>query len=153
MNFHNLPINSLLKLFLGYLSFISPPPLNKWLCILRGVRIKRQSSVWIGVGVLIDNKRPDLITINDNVTISSGAKVLSHFQPPKSFEKLNFNYQENPINIMSNVYVGSNARSLPGVNIGSYSVIGAGAVVTKDVPCYCIVAGNPAKIIKKFDNL
>lgn len=40
---------------------------------------------------------------------------------------------------------------MPGVTIGKRSVIGAGAVVTKSVPQYCVAVGNPAKIIKKFD--
>lgn len=46
------------------------------------------------------------------------------------------------------VWIGANAIILPGVNIGDGAVIGAGSVVTKDVPKYAIVGGNPAKIIK-----
>ena len=153
MNFSNSRIFKLFKLFLGYLSFISPPPFNKWLCIVRGVKIKKKSSVWIGIGVLIDNKRPELITINENVTISSGAKIISHSEPPSSFHEFNFFYKENPVIIMSNVYIGANAIILPGVKIGNFSVIGAGAVVSKNVPCYCVVAGNPAKIIKKIEKI
>lgn len=52
--------------------------------------------------------------------------------------------------------VGIGATIMAGVRIGDYCVVGAGAVVTKDVPDHCIVAGNPAKIIKEdvvFDNL
>lgn len=40
---------------------------------------------------------------------------------------------------------------LPNVHIGKKSIIGAGSVVTKDIPEYCIAVGNPAKVIKKFD--
>jgi len=50
----------------------------------------------------------------------------------------------------NNVRIGSNATILP-VKIGDNSIIGAGAVVTKDVPPNCIVAGNPAKIIRKLE--
>ncbi|UKA22769.1 hypothetical protein IHC92_04280 [Photobacterium damselae subsp. damselae] len=39
----------------------------------------------------------------------------------------------------------------PGVSIGKYCIIGARSVVTKDIPDYCVAAGNPAKIIKKYD--
>ncbi len=46
--------------------------------------------------------------------------------------------------------LGSNATIIGGIRIGRYSVVGAGAVVTKDVPDYAIVAGNPAKTIKQF---
>lgn len=51
----------------------------------------------------------------------------------------------------SNVRIGSNSTILP-VKIGNNSIIGAGAVVTKNVPENCTVAGNPAKIIRKSDN-
>lgn len=48
-------------------------------------------------------------------------------------------------------WIGERAIIMPGVTIGKRSVIGAGAVVTKSVPQYCVAVGNPAKIIKKFD--
>lgn len=54
-----------------------------------------------------------------------------------------------PINIGDNVWVGANVTILKGVTIGSGAVIGAGSVVTKDVPTNSIVAGNPAKVVKK----
>lgn len=54
-----------------------------------------------------------------------------------------------PVIIGNNVWIGDKATILPGVSIGDGAVIGANAVVTKDVPAYCIVGGNPAKIIKQ----
>lgn len=51
--------------------------------------------------------------------------------------------------IGNNVWIGDKATILPGVTIGDGAVIAANAVVTKDVPSYCVVGGNPAKIIKK----
>ncbi len=54
--------------------------------------------------------------------------------------------------IGNDVWIGANAIILPGVNIGDGAVIGAGTVVTKDVPPYAIVGGNPARVIKyRFD--
>lgn len=58
-----------------------------------------------------------------------------------------------PIMIEEDVWVGSNAIILPGLTIGRGSVIGAGSVVTKDIPKYSIVYGNPAKVqSKRFDD-
>jgi len=56
-----------------------------------------------------------------------------------------------PIIIEDECWLGFNCEILSGVTIGKHSIIGARAVVTKDVPPYSIVAGNPAKIIKQYD--
>src|SRR5699024_4409224 len=53
-----------------------------------------------------------------------------------------------PVVIEDDVWIGGRVIILPGVHIGTGAIIGAGAVVTKDVPEYAIVAGNPAKIIR-----
>ena len=55
-----------------------------------------------------------------------------------------------PVVIEDDVWIGANAVILPGVRVGTHSVVAAGAVVTKDVPAHSIVAGIPAKIIKKI---
>lgn len=55
----------------------------------------------------------------------------------------------NPVIINDNVWIGMNAIILPGVTIGKGAVIAAGSVVTKDVPPYSLVGGNPAKIIRQ----
>ena len=55
-----------------------------------------------------------------------------------------------PVIVEENVWIGTRAILLPGVRIGRNSVIGAGAVVTKDVPPNSVVAGNPAKVVKQF---
>ena len=59
------------------------------------------------------------------------------------------NLPDTPLEIMNDVWIGARAIILPGCKrIGAHSIIGAGAVVTKDVPDYAIVGGNPAKIIR-----
>ena len=56
-----------------------------------------------------------------------------------------------PVVIGDDVWIGTNAVILPGVKIGTHSIVAAGAVVTKDVPEYSLVAGVPAKVIKKLE--
>lgn len=57
-----------------------------------------------------------------------------------------------PVVIGNDVWIGANAVILPGVNIGDGAVIAAGAIVTKNVEPYCIVAGNPARVLRRrFD--
>lgn len=55
------------------------------------------------------------------------------------------------ITISENVWIGANTVVTAGVNIGKHVVVGAGSVVTKDLPDYCVAAGNPARIIKKYN--
>lgn len=56
------------------------------------------------------------------------------------------------VKIGKNCYIGSNATILPNIEISDNVVVGAGAVVTEDIPPFSIVAGNPAKILKQFNN-
>ncbi len=56
-----------------------------------------------------------------------------------------------PIVIEDACWIGANAVIAKGVRLGRHSVVGAGSVVTRDVPAYCVAAGNPAKIIKQYD--
>ena len=56
-----------------------------------------------------------------------------------------------PIKIGNDVWIGVNVTILPGVTIGENAVVGAGAVVTKDVPDNAVVVGNPARVIRYLD--
>src|SRR5262245_20393975 len=61
--------------------------------------------------------------------------------------------QSKPVVIEDHVWIGSKAVILPGVRIGSRAVIGAGSIVTKDVPPQCVVAGNPARVLRYLAEL
>lgn len=83
------------------------------------------------------------VTITDN---SHGETDYDSLQIPPLVRSVT---SKGPVTIGNNVWIGDKATILPGVTIGDGAVIAANAVVTKDVPAYCVVGGNPAKIIKQ----
>lgn len=101
--------------------------------------------VFIYSNVKIDTIAPENITIGNNVRITSGVKILTHYldtnQPSVHFR---IGY----VTIEDDVFIGMNAIICNSVTIGRGAVVGAGAVVTKDIPPYQIWAGNPARHIK-----
>jgi acetyltransferase-like isoleucine patch superfamily enzyme len=93
------------------------------------------------------------VKIGSNVTSGIGTYIvaLTH-----NFEDVTIPIKQQgvsgtPIEIEDDVWIGGNCMILQGVKLGRHSLVGAGSVVTKDVPPYTIVAGNPAKPIKKYD--
>ena len=67
--------------------------------------------------------------------------------PPLRLKLYQYNY---PIHVGKNVWIGSGAQIMPGVTIGDNSVIGAGSVVTKDIPANCVAMGVPCKVIREI---
>ena len=88
----------------------------------------------------------DKISIGSRVCINDGAIVLS---ASHSLDDIHWRHKKGPIYIEDYAWIATNAIILPGVRIGEGAVVGAGAVVSKDVPPYSIVAGNPAKAISR----
>jgi acetyltransferase-like isoleucine patch superfamily enzyme len=75
----------------------------------------------------------------------------SHFYEDITKNFLHQGYKIKQVVIEDNVWIGSNCVILPGVRIGSHSVIGAGSVVTKDISAFTVAVGNPAKPIKQYN--
>jgi len=91
------------------------------------------------------------ISIGDNVSISALSVIVStSLDPDKLVDKLHVN---KPIFIGDNVQIGTGAIILPGIRIGNNVMIGAGAVVTKDIDSNCVIVGNPAKMLRKVNEL
>ena len=88
------------------------------------------------------------IYIGDNTMFGPNV-VLATAGHPLDVEQRKQGLQFNKdIHIGANVWIGAGAIILPGITIGDNSIVGAGSVVTKDVPANVVVAGNPAKVIK-----
>lgn len=91
------------------------------------------------------------LTIGDRVTIAHGAKIFSDSGPNTSpWLQAHYPITAGGITIGDDVWIGAGAMILPGVKIGNKCVIGAGSLVKDDVPDNTVVAGSPAKIIKKI---
>lgn len=89
-----------------------------------------------------------LVTIEDDVFIGHGVVTINDVYPP-SRRRTGTNKAWKGTLIKKGATIGSNATLLP-VTIGENAVVGAGSVVTKDVPANCVVAGNPAKVIRRI---
>lgn len=116
------------------------------------------------VSLLIGWWRPGdkYFSISFQTTIGKSCKIMHPFSTIINAESIGDNFycinnttigyknNKRPI-IGNNVFVGANATIIGNVHIGNNVIVGAGAVVTKDVPDDCVVAGNPAKIIKHIN--
>lgn len=98
----------------------------------------------IGDGTMIDMGAilGGRATVGKNCHIGAGAVLAGVIEPPSA----------TPVIVEDDVLVGANAVVLEGVKIGKGAVVAAGAIVTKDVPPYTVVAGTPAKVIKEIDD-
>ena len=86
----------------------------------------------------------DGCSIGSNVFIGPGATITNDRYPPSGG-------QWSPVIVEDDVIIGANATIICGVTIGEYALIGAGAVIVKDVPPFSLVVGNPGRIIGKVD--
>lgn len=90
------------------------------------------------------------VVIGNNVQIAPNVSIYTAGHPVHP-DSRNSGYEYGiPVTIGDNVWIGGNVVILPGVTIGSNSIIGAGSVVTKDVPEWVIAAGNPCKVVRKI---
>lgn len=95
------------------------------------------------------------IVIGDYTLIGANTKIMDNdFHPVNPKVRRNTPNEKmgiQPIVIGENVFIGCNCLILKGSRIGNNSVIGAGSVVSGDIPANCVAAGNPARVIKKLD--
>ncbi|MEH2319923.1 acyltransferase [Nostoc sp.] len=126
---------------------------------------KENASISIGKRVFISGSVivAQSVKIGDDVLISWGTTIVDH-----NSHAISFSYREKdainwlagkkdwsyvkilPVKICNKVWIGFNSIILKGVTIGEGAVVGAGSVVTKDVPPWTIVAGNPAQVIREI---
>jgi acetyltransferase-like isoleucine patch superfamily enzyme len=110
-----------------------------------GKRVKVSSHTFICEGV----------TIEDYVFIGHGVMFINDRYPrsanPDGSLQTEADWKCVPTRIAKGASIGSNATILCGVSVGEGAIVGAGSVVTKDVPSYTVVAGNPARVLRKLE--
>ena len=115
-----------------------------------GVRVTEGAKLSIGDHTYINRSASidctQEITIGDYSAISDNVQILdSDFHPING----KISTMSKPVHIGNHVWIGRSAIILKGVTIGDGAIVGAGSVVTRDVPPGCLVAGNPARVIKE----
>lgn len=122
--------------------------------ILRRMGCKVGKGCFMGDYVRIDTSHPDLITIEDNVSIASGSRLLCHQRDFSDFcvgdDYMKLGYVVKPIVLKKGCLVGMESFVMPGVTIGEGAIVGAGSLVTKDIPAWTIAAGRPARVVKQI---
>ena len=142
---------AILARFLHYFARYVPmfPAMRVALHRLRGVRVGR--GVFIGTEVFIDDAEPNLVTIEDDVTLIARVALIAHGYYPEHLQRyLAEAGGRRGITIRRGAYLGFGAIVLPGVTIGEEAIVGAGAVVTRDVPARTVVLGVPARVVKSL---
>ena len=104
--------------------------------------------------VLIDLVYPKMVEIGNNVTLGSHSMIFAHSNPSANLFLKQGDYprKTGEIFIKSGAVINPGAIITLGVTIGKNSIISSGSVVTQDIPDYCVVVGNPARIVKKIDH-
>lgn len=128
-------------------SKVDPNGYAKWAGVSLGERVR-----FYGLRPGMFGSEPWMITIGDDCHITSGCQfvthdggtlVLRHRDPTLEISA--------PVSLGSRVYLGINTIVLPGVTIGDNVVVGAGSVVTRDIPGNSVAVGSPARVIKSLD--
>lgn len=122
--------------------------------IWRLIGIKVGEKVFIGYGVYVDVGGTDRIFIGNNVIITAQCLLLAHKRDLTTYNgrglQNELGFKEYAICLKDNSSIGMRTMVLPGVTIGENTVIGAGSIVSKDVPANVVAAGNPIKVIREL---
>lgn len=122
-------------------------------CVIRppfhcdyGLNIRLGRGVFLNFGcVILDSVA---VTIGDGTQIGPGVQLLGADHPRDPAQRRAGLEFGRPVRIGSNVWIGGGALILPGVTVGDDAIVGAGSVVTRDVPPAATVAGNPARVVR-----
>lgn len=116
------------------------PTICKW----GGVNIICPQKTFIGENVIFDTNHPEDITIEEGVRLAAGVRIVTHFMNPSTG-----GYDRGLVKVCKGAYLGMGTMIVKPVTIGDGAIVGAGSIVTKDIPANEVWAGNPARFIRK----
>lgn len=135
-----------------FLSPFLPRKIRPW--VLKRVGCHVGKGVFVGDNVRIDTGHSDLIYIDDYAHITGGCRLLCHQRDLDDYfvgdNASTLKYRKGEIHIGKGVMLGMETMVMPGVSIGEGAIIGAGSLVTKDIPAWTIALGRPAKVVKRI---
>ena len=149
-NIHLKHLEKMLDRF--YLEPFAPRKLRPILIRKMGCHVGKNT--FFGDYVRMDTSYADMIYIGDYTHITSGCRLLCHQRDLTGYcvgdNAADLGYRTGEIHIGKGVMVGMETLIMPGVTIGDGAIIGAGSIVTKDIPAWTIATGRPAKVIKQI---
>lgn len=123
--------------------------------IMRKMGCKVGKGCFIGDYVRIDLGHADMITVEDSVSIASGTRLLCHQRDFTDYrvgdDYMKLGYIVKPIVLKKGCLVGMESMVMPGVTIGEGAIVGAGSLVTHDIPAWTIATGHPAKVVRVIE--
>jgi acetyltransferase-like isoleucine patch superfamily enzyme len=134
---------------LGNVVRVAPVGIRNVLHRWRGVKMGRDC--FIDPNAILETAYPENITLGDDVRVTAGAIVMTHIKAPHLLRDKGYVPAVlKPVVLRSHSFIGVNSVVMPGVTVGEGAVVASGSVVLADVPSYTMVAGNPAKVVKRF---
>jgi len=149
-NIHLKHLEKMLDRF--YLEPFAPRKLRPKLIRKMGCHVGKNT--FFGDYVRMDTSYADMIYIGDYTHITSGCRLLCHQRDLTGYcvgdNAAELGYRTGEIHIGKGVMVGMETLIMPGVTIGDGAIIGAGSIVTKDIPAWTIATGRPARVVKSI---
>jgi acetyltransferase-like isoleucine patch superfamily enzyme len=144
-------------LLLSMMNWVIFEPINPRMLrpfLLRRLGAKVGKGVFIGDHVRIDENHADHIILEDHVHVTSGTRLLCHQRDLSGYwagdDYAKLGYRLGIIHMKKGSSVGMDSFIMPGVTIGEGAIVGAGSLVTKDIPAWTIATGRPAKVVKNI---
>lgn len=130
---------------------ILPRKMRPWIMRKCGCHVGK--GCFIGDNVHFDSGHADLITLEDSVSVAGGTRILCHQRDFSDYcvgdDYMKLGYILKPIVLKKGCLIGMESFVMPGVTVGEGAIVGAGSMVTKDIPAWTVAMGRPAKVVKE----